>query len=118
MMPSSIFEIFVPIVIAAVASSGFWAFLDRRSCKRNKFERLLIGLAHDRIVHVGRSYLHRGWITYDEYEDFIKYLYDPYSEFGGNGLAERIKDEVEGLPIKSVPIHVLRGRSQNDDKQS
>lgn len=64
---------------------------------------LLVGLAHDRIVHVGRGYIRRGWITFDEYEDFMKYLYDPYSKFGGNGLAEKVAEGVRALPIKSGP---------------
>lgn len=29
---------------------------------------MLIGLAHDRIVYLGMSYIDRGWITQDEYE--------------------------------------------------
>lgn len=47
------------------------------------------------------KYLDRGWITKDEYEDFIKYLWNPYSSFGGNGLAEKIMADVQKLNIRS-----------------
>lgn len=84
-----------------LASSGFWAFLQRRSVVNDAHTRLLLGLAYDKIAHLGMSYIQRGWISKDEYEDFRKYLYEPYKEFGGNGVAERIMDGVKNLPLRS-----------------
>lgn len=94
----------VPIftVIASVgASSGFWAFLQKRDSLKSATLQLLLGLAHDRIVSLGMSYKDRGWITKDEYDDFVRYLYNPYSEFGGNGLAEKVMEDVSKLPMYS-----------------
>ena len=51
---------------------------------------MLIGLAHDRIIYLGMSYIERGWITNDEYENLHDYLYKPYEQMGGNGAAKRI----------------------------
>lgn len=82
------------------ASSGFWAYIQRKDTQKTAQVKLLLGLAHDRIIFLGMSYVDRGWISKDEYEDFIKYLYTPYSEFGGNGLAERVMQEVSKLPIR------------------
>ena len=48
---------------------------------------------------LGTAYLSRGYITIDEYEDLQKYLYIPYSTFGGNGMAEKVMYEVQELPI-------------------
>ena len=48
---------------------------------------------------LGTAYLSRGYITIDEYEDLQKYLYSPYSSFGGNGMAEKVMKEVQELPI-------------------
>lgn len=45
-------------------------------------------------------YINRGYITKDEYEDFVHYLYNPYAKLGGNGLAERIYKDVSDLPLK------------------
>lgn len=83
-----------------VASSGFWAWIMKRDTMKSASLQLLLGLAHDRIIFLGMSYVERGWITKDEYEDFVKYLYAPYSEFGGNGLAEKVMMEVKKLPMR------------------
>lgn len=91
----------VAIFASVMASSGFWAYIHSRTGKLSATNQLLLGLAHERIVHVGAKYVQRGWITYDEYEDFIKYLYNPYSSFGGNGMVDKVKDEVSKLPLKS-----------------
>ena len=62
--------------------------------------RLLIGLAHDRIIYLGTRYIERGYITPDEYENLNDYLYQPYAENGGNGSAKRVMEQVRSLPIK------------------
>lgn len=89
------------IIASLVASGGLWSFLEKRSNKLNAITRLVLGLAHDRIVFLGMSYVDRGWITQDEYEDYIKYLYEPYAETGGNGLAERVMRMVDDLPMRN-----------------
>lgn len=89
----------VTCVAAILASSGLWAYIQTKDTRKDARLRLLLGLAHDSIVTQGQAYIKRGWITYDEYEDFHKYLYDPYKAFGGNGLAERVVSEVDRLPI-------------------
>lgn len=96
----------ITIVGSVLASSGFWAYLQSRRDRKNAkndtnhaFVDLLKGLAHDRIVFVGNTYLKRGWLTEDEYEDFVKYLYEPYERVGGNGMARKVMREVENLPL-------------------
>ena len=61
---------------------------------------MLVGLAHDRITHLGMEYLTRGYITQDEYENLNDYLYQPYEKMGGNGSAKRIMEEVRKLPMR------------------
>lgn len=89
----------VTIVTSVLASSGFWAFLQKHFDKNDATKRLLIGIGHDRIMHLGLQYIQRGSITADEYENLHDYLYLPYKENGGNGSAARIMNEVERLPI-------------------
>lgn len=114
---------------SVIASSGFWAYFTRRSERKGASTQLLLGLAHDRIVYLGMQYLDRGWMTKDEYDDFIKYLYNPYSKFGGNGLAEKIMQDLGRLPMygrdrqKAVNVHtdptdISRLRTHNEDKSS
>lgn len=93
-------EIVVTIICSVLASSGFWAFLTNRSKKNDAQTKMLLGLAHDRIMQLGMEYISRGYITHDEYENLHKYLYEPYQELGGNGSASRVMAEVDKLPIK------------------
>lgn len=96
-------EVIVAILVSTIASSGFWTYMSRRDTKKSSTTRLLLGLAHDRIIFLGMNYITRGWITKDEFEDFVKYLWEPYSEFGGNGLAEKVYATVKALPIVLNP---------------
>ena len=87
------------IICAVLASSGFWALLQKLSDKKDLKSKVLIGLAHDRIIYLVMSYIKRGYITKDEYENLHDYLYLPYKEMGGNGSAERVMQEVNKLEI-------------------
>lgn len=98
-IPNFPWEIIITIFLSVMSSSGFWAYMNNRSAKKKAETQLLLGLAHDRIIFLGESYLRRGSITKDEYEDFRKYLYDPYENFGGNGLAEKMMEAVNKLPM-------------------
>lgn len=89
----------ITVAVSGISSGGLWAFLDKKSTRTNASTQLLLGLAHDRIIYLGRHYIDRGYITLDEYEDFIRYLWEPYSKFGGNGLADRVMREVSLLPF-------------------
>lgn len=91
----------ITIILAVIASSGFWAFLQFLLSKKDVKTQMLIGLGHDRIVYLGMTYIERGWITKDEYENLNDYLYEPYKKMGGNGSAKRIMDEVSRLPFHS-----------------
>ena len=93
-------ELVVTVLCAVAASSGFWAFIQKATDKNDKGRRLLVGIAHDRITFLGMQYIRNGSITHDEYENLVVYLYEPYKEYGGNGSAERIINEVKKLPIK------------------
>lgn len=84
---------------AVLASSGFWAYVMRKSDHKSATTQLMMGLAYIELMTLGSNYIRRGSITRDEYEDYRKYFYDPYKELGGNGVAERIMAAVESLPI-------------------
>lgn len=84
------------------ASSGFWAYLQHRGSSKDANSKLLMGLAYAKIVQLGLQYIEQGWISSDELEEFQKYLYEPYKELGGNGVAARIMTEVNGLPMRSA----------------
>lgn len=91
--------IIISVVTAVFASTGFWAFITGLLSGRDAQKKLLVGLAHDRIIYLGGLYLERGSITRDEYENLHDYLYKPYAKLGGNGTAEKIMADVTKLPI-------------------
>lgn len=97
-------------LITALTSSGACSIIlyviQRHDLKKDKTSEasklqsdMLIGLGHDRIVYLGSSYIERGYITQDEYENLHDYLYKPYIALGGNGTAKKIMAEVEKLPL-------------------
>lgn len=92
--------VLLPIVLAMLASNGLWALIGQRREKNNVERKMLVGLAHDRIIHLGMVYVTRGYVTQDEYENLNDYLYQPYEKMGGNGSAKRVMEEVRKLPIK------------------
>ena len=93
-------QVAVPLIVALLTSSGLWALVSKRADKNNAERKMLAGLAHDRIIHLGMVYIERGYVTQDEYENLQVYLYEPYEEMGGNGSARRVMEEVRKLPIR------------------
>lgn len=102
-------QMIVTIICAVIASSGFWAYIQKRNENKDVRSQMLLGLAHDRIVDLGMKYIERGYITQDEYENLNDYLYEPYKKMGGNGSAKRIMTEVNNLPIHKSSYHKQGG---------
>lgn len=96
------FQIIITIFSSVLASSGLWAYLSKRTENKDVKTEMLIGLAHDRIMYLGMSYIERRYITQDEYENLKVYLFEPYEKLGGNGSAKRIMQEVDKLPIHKL----------------
>lgn len=105
----SLLSIFITAVGSVLASSGIWAYFMKRLEKKDTRTQMLIGLGHDRIIFLGMSYIERGWITKDEYENIHDYLFVPYKALGGNGSAERVMKEVDKLPIKNINKNLKGG---------
>lgn len=95
----------ITVVATILASSGFWSIVLYRMQKHDARDAMIKGLGHDRIISLGMEYLERGnWITEDEYENLIVYLYEPYKSMNGNGSAERVIAEVkQRLSIVKLP---------------
>ena len=97
-------ELIITIFASVMASSGFWAWLQVKNEAKDTKTQMLIGLGHDRIIKLGMKYLERGdWITEDEFENLVDYLYKPYAKLGGNGSAERVITAVKQLRIVKEP---------------
>lgn len=94
-----LWKFIVAVILAFIASSGFWGIVLYRMQKKDNLTKLVLGLAHQEIIRTCLVYIQRGNITKDEYEDLFKYLYKPYEALGGNGTAGKFIAEVEKLPI-------------------
>lgn len=94
-------ELIVTIICSVLASSGFWAIIQHFISKNDNSSKLLLGLAHDRIMWLGKQYIKRGYITVEEYENLITYLYEPYIARGGNGSVKMIVDQVLKLEVRA-----------------
>mgnify|MGYP006986365249 FL=1 len=112
-----IIQAIVSVLTAVLASGGLWSFLAKKQeirfeeLERKRKEdaeaeekndvktKLLVGLAHDRLIYLTNKYLEEGWINSDDYEN-LTYMYIPYIQGGGNGSVKRNMEKVEKLPSK------------------
>jgi hypothetical protein len=108
----------VVILSTIFGSTGLWAYVQSKSTRRSATARLLMGMAYEQIVGLGTAYLDRGWISRDELEELRRYFYDPYKELGGNGVAERVMNQVDLLPLRSQSpfVDALERRAQTLDE--
>lgn len=101
-------ELIVTIICAVFSSNGVWALIEKRREKKDSKVRMILGLGHDRIIHLCKFYLEQGWISTDDFENLYEYLYLPYKAMGGNGTAQKLMERVEKLPTKSPEGSVPR----------
>lgn len=102
-----ILTIVAGIVTSLITSQGLWNHISTKSRKDSAEADLLLGLGHTRIMNLCGKYIKRGWITPEEYEDLITYLYKPYLELGGNGTVKKmVENEINRLPIHHINISV------------
>ena len=99
-MEDSLLQLLISIAGSVLVSTGFWSFLQKHFERNDALTDMLIGLGHDRIIHLGSKYLDRGYITQYELDNLNNYLYKPYHDLGGNGTAAEIMERVHKLPIK------------------
>lgn len=95
---TKIAEMANPAVSALLGSSGIWAWVKTKADNNDNAAKLLLSVSRNQLVKLGREYIERGYITMDEYEEYES-EYQIYSSLGGNGLARRIFEQVDDLPM-------------------
>lgn len=95
---TKIAEMANPAVTALLGGSGIWAWAKAKADHNNNAAKLLLSVSRNQLITLGRGYIERGYITMDEYEEF-EAEYRIYSDLGGNGLARRIFEQVDELPM-------------------
>lgn len=110
---NTIIQTLLTIICSVLASSGVWAVVLKLMDKKDVKTQMLIGLGHDRIMALGTMYIERGnWITTEEYENLVDYLYKPYEAMGGNGSAKRLVEEIKKMDMK--PNNFIPERTRNE----
>lgn len=110
-------EIIITIIVAVLGSSGLWAFLqfivqkfaskkedikeilDRQEKELELVKAMSLGALYDRALYLGEKHIEHGEISISEYNDYKKYIYEPYHTGGGDGTIDRIMDAIDDLPI-------------------
>lgn len=87
-----------PLITTVLSGPGIWAWAKTRTQRNDSEDKLLLQVAKNQLVAQGREYLNRGYITMDEYEEY-EAEYQVYFDLGGNGLARRIFEQVDELPM-------------------
>ena len=95
---TKIAEMANPLITTVLSGPGIWAWAKTRTQRNDSEDRLLLHVAKNQLVTQGREYLTRGYITMDEYEEY-EAEYKVYTYLGGNGLARRIFEQVDDLPM-------------------
>jgi len=113
----TLLEFLITFVTAFAASSGFWVYMEKKRASKDISKRLLIGLAHDRIIYLSMKCITRGEISKDEYENLNMFLYQPFLELGGNGAAKRLMAEVDKLKIIDINFEYLKGVYNDSNQQ-
>jgi hypothetical protein len=106
-------ELVITVICAVFASNGFWSLLEKRKEKKDAKVQMILGLGHDRIIHLCKFNLEQGWISADDFENLYEYLYIPYKAMGGNGTAQRLMERVEKLP--TVPPNSIPRKENFED---
>lgn len=99
-----------------LASSGFWAYLKYKDDSKDAIKRLMMGLGYEKVTTLGLEYLKRGWITRDELDEYRRYFVEPYIALGGNGVAERIYEDVGKLPFHSHSKYEVLFDDREDER--
>ena len=121
-----ILQLIIAVITSVLASSGVWTLIMKRMEKKDNKTKLLLGIAQNLIIERAEKICSRGkFITEDEYSEVVEYLYKPYAELGGNGVAKRWVDRLESLKI--VPNnytsyygggwHVTTGSSNSESEE-
>lgn len=61
-------------------------------------------LLYDRIKHLAKSYIARGWVTLEELEDLNRMheVYHDPDKLGGNGFLDGLMKNVRSLPLRAA----------------
>ena len=131
-MSSDINIIVFTAVLSALTSSGVMSLIiyllqrrdrikEKEETKNSAQSKMLLGLGHDRIIHLTDAFVRRGAITLKEKRN-LKFLCDPYFGLEGNGDAKIGYLACNELPVVSedeaatMDAHIYRKELGYEDE--
>ena len=88
-------------IVAGALAIGYRFLWNKVKANKKENEGIKNGmkaLLHDSIISKGKLLTDKGICTPEEFEDF-EYLYKPYhDDLGGNGSAQRVREQIMALP--------------------
>ncbi len=100
-------ELITGLIVAIFASSGFWALIlqiyntsrEKKKAKSNDSVEMkaLRGLLYKSLMDQCSEFIAKGKISVSEYNEIMKYTYEPYKGLGGDGMAEKAMKELENI---------------------
>lgn len=91
-------QMIATIVAAVLASTGFWAFLQKVVSKPRALDRLVLAIVQERFVNLAQDCIDQGYITKQQYKIMMD-IYKPYKATDGDGLVDKYWSEVNKLPL-------------------
>lgn len=91
-------QMIVTIVVAVIASTGFWTFLQKVISKPRALDRLVLALTQERFVCFAQKSIDQGNITRQDYKILMD-IFKPYKEADGDGLVDKYWAEINKLPL-------------------
>ena len=97
------------IIIAIISSgalstliSGLFSLWQMKKKKQDGVSEGIKILLYDRIKHLGKAYIERGYVTAEELEDLttMHNIYHDPDGLDGNGFLDTLMNNVKHLPIK------------------
>lgn len=95
------------IVAIVVASNGLWGLIQYKiSSKDNKksaVEKGLLAVLHDRLYQACKYHIRKDYVTVEEFDN-IKYMYEAYTNLGGNGTVKILYEKLCKLEMVATII--------------
>lgn len=89
------------VLIAIIASSGFWAAVQliianryKKDGRRSSLEKATLALLHDRLHNAYKTSQRRASIDIEELRN-LDYIYSAYKTLGGNGTGDEIYKRIK-----------------------
>lgn len=98
-------ETTVAVIISCIGSAGLWSVINllinrhyKKTDDNDVIKRALKGLLYTDCIAWGEKYTAQGFIDTQDFNEYLRYHYEPYKALGGDGTIDRLMGELQKLP--------------------